>query len=231
MKTENETTAFLILAIFGLLVGHAVALDYEKDIIPLLKEHCFECHSNEKDKTKGNLTLDDIEEMKDYQITPFSLIQPENPEESQFVALMKLPASDSDAMPPKGERMPRENIKVIEQWIKEGATIDGVTKNAEGKVKGMSGETDEGKAKSDGEGEGHEAAPFLKWINTQGREIEAQFGGLSGENVALLMRDGNSYVYPMSRLDEVSQTQARKLAADEGESDSEPEAGVTEGSN
>ena len=99
-----------------------------------------------------------------------------------------------------------------------------MTKNAEGKAKGMSGETVEGKAKSDGEGEGDDAAPFLKWINTQGREIEAQFGGLSGENVALLMRDGKSYVYPLSRLDEASQTQARKLAADEGESDSEPEA-------
>lgn len=225
MKMKNAMTAFLALASLALLPGHSSALDYEKDIIPLLKEHCFECHSNMEGKTKGNLTLDDIEEMKKYQITPFSLIQPENPEESQFVALMKLPGSDSDAMPPKGERMPKEKLKVIEQWIKEGATIDGVTKNAEGKEKGMSGDSGEDKAKSDGDekGDGDAAkdAPFLKWMNSQGREIEAKFGGLSGDNVALLLRDGKSYVYPMSRLDEASQAQARKLAAGEGDSEKE----------
>ena len=220
-------TACLSLAILASLGGQSLALDYEKDIVPLLKEHCFECHSNEKGKTKGNLTLDDIEEMKKYQITPFSLIQPENPDESQFVALMKLPAGDSDAMPPKGERMPKENLKVIEQWIKEGATIDGLTRNAEGKEKGMTGGSGEDKAKSDGDGdadgEGAADAPFLKWKNTQGREIEAQFGGLSGQNVALLLRDGKSYVYPMSRLDEASQAQARKLAEVDGKPGNDPD--------
>jgi hypothetical protein len=226
MKTKIRLAPVLTLALSSLLTETGFALDYEKDILPLLKEHCFECHSNEEGKTKGNLTLDDIEEMKKYQITPFSLIQPENPDESQFVALMKLPASDSDAMPPKGDRMPQENIKVIEQWIKEGATIDGLTRNAEGKEKGMSGESGENKAKSDdagaGDAEGASDEPFLKWKNTQGREIEARFGGLSGQNVALLLRDGKSYVYPMSRLDEASQAQARKLAEAAGETEKEP---------
>ena len=221
MKANRVSTVLLLLLILGVFGRQGMALDYEKDIIPLLKEHCFECHSNEEGKTKGNLTLDDIEEMKKYQITPFSLIQPENPDESQFVALMKLPGSDSDAMPPKGERMPKEKLEVIEQWIREGATIDGLTRNAEGKEKGMAGGSgkDEGKAEDGGEGEGSGDSPFLKWTNTQGREIEARFGGLSGENVALLLRDGKSYVYPMSRLDEASQTQARNLAKASSESE------------
>lgn len=221
MKTKYEMTAILALAFLALPVAHGLALDYEKDIIPLLKEHCYECHSNEKGKTKGNLTMDDIEEMKKYQVTPFSLIQPENPDESQFLALMKLPAGDSDAMPPKGDRMPKENLKVIEQWIAEGATIGGLTRNAEGKDKGMSGEADGKKAEGEEEGAADADAPFLKWTNTDGREIEARFGGISGENVALLLRDGKNYVYPMSRLDDASQAQARKLAAASGESEKE----------
>ena len=198
-------------AIAALIFGFAPvvsALDYEKDIVPLLKERCYECHSNEKGKTKGNLVLDDIEEMRDYQVAKFSLIRPGNPEESQFLDLMKLPEGDSDAMPPKGERMAKKDLEVIEHWIREGATIDGLTRNAEGEEVEMV-ETEEKPSAL-------EAAPvaeYLAWTNTEGREIEARFIRLEGDKVLLLMRDGKSYPYPLAKLSEQSQAQAKQLEA------------------
>jgi len=216
--------ATLVLLLPAFFAGDCMALDYEKDIVPLLKEHCYECHSNEKGKTKGNLVLDDIEEMKKYQITPHSLIQPENPEESQFLVLMKLPPNDSDAMPPDGARMPMENLKIIEQWIAEGATIDGLTRDAAGEDKAMSStgsggnDAAEKAAGTDGSKTG---AVFLFWTNTEGRKIEAKFGGLGDGKVTLLMRDGKSYPYPLANLDEESQAQARALAGGATGSDQE----------
>lgn len=208
------------------VAGDGMALDYEKDIVPLLKEHCYECHSNEKGKTKGNLVLDDIEEMKKYQITPHSVIQPENPEESQFLVLMKLAPNDSDAMPPDGARMPVENLKIIEQWIAEGATIDGLTRDAAGEDKAMAatGSGGDGAAEKAAAADGSKpGVEFLVWTNTEGRKIEARFGGMGEGKVTLLMRDGKSYPYPLANLDEVSQVQARALAGGATGSDQEKE--------
>ncbi len=188
-----------------------MALDYEKDIVPLLKARCYECHSNAEGKTKGNLVLDDIEEMRDYQIGKFSLIRPGNAAESQFLDLMKLPANDSDAMPPKGERMPEKDLKIIEQWVMEGATIAGMTRNLDGEEVAMVETSGDGKKASPA---GAKSTPeFRAWTNTEGRQIEARFVKLEGETVTLVMKNGTSYPYPLSKLSAESQSLAKSLGA------------------
>ncbi len=201
----------LVLAMVA-VSGTAMALDYEKDIVPLLKAHCYECHSNAEGKTKGNLVLDDIEEMRDYQVGKFSLIRPGNAEESQFLDLMKLPANDSDAMPPKGDRMPEKDLKIIEQWVMEGATIAGMTRNLEGEEVAMV-KSSTGGEKEKAALDANSAPEFLTWTNTEGREIEARFVKLAGEAVTLVMRDGKSYPYPLTKLSAESQAQAKKLGS------------------
>ena len=48
----------IALLLFTLpLVGHA--LDYKRDIIPIFKEKCYDCHSSKAKKVKGGLRLDD----------------------------------------------------------------------------------------------------------------------------------------------------------------------------
>lgn len=201
---------FLVAALVAVSAS-AMALDYEKDIVPLLKGHCYECHSNAEGKTKGNLVLDDIDEMRDYQIGKFSLIRPGNAEESQFLDVMKLPASDSDAMPPKGERMPEKNLKVIAQWVMEGATIAGMTRNLAGETVDMAKTSGDDEAKSALDAQS--APQFLTWTNTEGREIEARFVKLDDETVTLVMKDGKSYPYPLIKLSAESQAQAKKMGS------------------
>ena len=55
---------------------------------------------------KGNLALDDLEEMGEYQISKFNIIRPHNPEESKFLEVLKMGEGDDDFMPRKGSATP-----------------------------------------------------------------------------------------------------------------------------
>ena len=73
MKTPrlSLSLASLVCVVAGL--ASAGAVDYAKDVLPIMKAHCWNCHSNEKD-VKGNLALDDFDEVRDYQIGPYNII-------------------------------------------------------------------------------------------------------------------------------------------------------------
>ncbi len=178
------------------------AVDYVSDVLPIMKEHCWKCHSNEN-QVKGNLALDDLEEVRDYQIGKFNIIRPGNPEESNFLEVMKLDASHSDFMPRKADPVPDREIAVIESWIKSGAVIDAKNPVEEEKEWLVGG------ASSDGE---MPENAYLNWTSSDGKSIEARFHSLSGDSVKIVMKDGRSFTIPFSRLDASSIEQARKLA-------------------
>ena len=178
------------------------AVDYVSDVLPIMKEHCWKCHSNEN-QVKGNLALDDLEEVRDYQIGKFNIIRPGNPEESNFLEVMKLDASHSDFMPRKADPVPDREIAVIESWIKSGAVIDAKNPVEEEKEWLVGG------ASSDGE---MPENAYRNWTSSDGKSIEARFHSLSGDSVKIVMKDGRSFTIPFSRLDALSIEQARKLA-------------------
>lgn len=178
------------------------AVDYVSDVLPIMKEHCWKCHSNEN-QVKGNLALDDLEEVRDYQIGKFNIIRPGNPEESNFLEVMKLDASHSDFMPRKADPVPDREIAVIESWIKSGAVIDAKNPVEEEKEWLVGG------ASSDGE---MPENAYLNWTSSDGKSIEARFHSLSGDSVKIVMKDGRSFTIPFSRLDASSIDQAKKLA-------------------
>ena len=188
-----------IAVVFTMVVSKAslCALDYESDILPIMKEHCFDCHSEQKDKVKGNLALDDLPDMRDYQRAKFSLIRPGNVEESQFLNVMKLGEGDDDFMPRKGSAIPEKEIALIEKWIIEGAKF----------------KSEEGKAEMTGKAKGVEVSrEVVEWKNSEGKIIKARFVRLTGESVMLLLGNGKSYNYPLEKLSEESREQAKKLA-------------------
>lgn len=183
-----------------MFVSGAKALDYESDILPIMKEHCFQCHSEKENKVKGNLALDDLEDMRDYQRAKFSLIRPGNSEESPFLGVMKLGEGDDDFMPRKGAAVPSKEVAMIEQWISEGAVF-----KSEAEKKQAGG----------GAGKTAMSQQALDWKNREGKIIKARFVRLAGDSVMLLLDNGKSYRYPMAKLSDESQAQAKKLAGDE----------------
>ena len=107
----------LIILITALTVSHG-AVDFERDVQPLLEKHCLKCHredykkSDYKIETRSAALADDI-------------IIPGNADESIFIELIELDDDDPEVMPPAKEvRMTIEEKKVLKDWVNEGAKWD-----------------------------------------------------------------------------------------------------------
>lgn len=93
------------------------APDFEREIRPLLREHCVECHGEKKQK--GALRLDArafaFKGGHDGEV-----IHAGKPEESSLVQRIRSQDED-ERMPPKGKGLTAEEIARIEEWVKAGA--------------------------------------------------------------------------------------------------------------
>jgi hypothetical protein len=92
----------------------STTLTFERDIRPILKTHCFNCHG-EGEKLKGGVDL----RLRRFMLTNSEsgrVIVPGKPSES---VMLKMVASGE--MPKDGKRLTPEQIAKIEHWIKSGA--------------------------------------------------------------------------------------------------------------
>ena len=96
---------------------------FDRLIRPILQQTCVSCHG--ESKTKGGLAVHTYEALMAGGDTGPSIIAGD-PENSEFIIRMRLPIDDEDHMPPAKKPQPSEaQIKLIEAWIKAGATLDG----------------------------------------------------------------------------------------------------------
>jgi hypothetical protein len=99
--------------------------DFARDVLPILKRSCFDCHDAEKQK--GGLRLDS-------RLAAFkggdggNVIVPGKPTASELLRRVQLPEDDSEAMPKRGQRLSNDEIARLQHWIAHGAawpeTID-----------------------------------------------------------------------------------------------------------
>lgn len=132
MKTHLTLAA--IVAAFSVNTASAQdgAVDFEKQILPVLKESCFKCHEKEHEengkikKPKGGLRLDSAAAiMKGGKEYPDENVVAGKPDASWLLKTMALPESDDLAMPPegKGDRVSAANQALIKKWIESGASF------------------------------------------------------------------------------------------------------------
>jgi mono/diheme cytochrome c family protein len=95
----------------------AGAVDFYKQIRPILEAKCSGCHSG--DGPKGGLRLDSREAALAGGKNDGPAVVPGKPDQSALLARVKL--SGDGAMPPKGERLTAAEVRLVEVWIKEGA--------------------------------------------------------------------------------------------------------------
>ena len=189
-------------ALFLALSGTVSAVDFQKDILPLVKEHCWKCHSNEE-KADGGLAFDDIESLRKSQIGEHGIIRTGDPEKSDLVERLKLESDDEDFMPKNGDALRGRDLALIEQWISEGALIDAGNPSAE-----ELGRVDDVKiisAKAGGE-------VYFQWTTHEGKAIEARYAGREGEAVKIVMKNGRSFTVPLKSLNEESVAIAKRLS-------------------
>lgn len=196
--------SFIVLLCIGVCSGYAEDLvDYRSDILPIMKERCWDCHSNEE-KVKGSLAFDDLDEVRESQIGTYNLIRPGNAEESNFVERLLLDSGDTDFMPRKGETLPAKEIELIRTWIDQGAVVD-VKKPTEKEQVWVD------KASGGGSAAMAAAPEFRNWTNQAGKTIEATFVSGTADSVTIKMRNGKQFQIPLNSLSTESAALASEL--------------------
>jgi hypothetical protein len=127
MRNVCVTVRLLLAAatalLYGLSVmGVAAAADAEgrvaADAIGVLRRHCFECHGEQRQE--GGLRLDQREGLLAGGASGLAVIASE-PQQSELLRRVSLPRDDSEAMPPIGPGLSRDERDVLAHWITAGA--------------------------------------------------------------------------------------------------------------
>ncbi len=187
------------------LAGGAEVVDYAKGVLPIMKEHCWDCHSNEK-SVKGSLALDDLEEVRDYQIGKYNIIRPGNVAESGFFERLNLDSTHTDFMPRKGAPLPKSELAIIEKWIAQGAIVD-VSKMTEEEKKRFAA----AKSAPDSPSGASDRAEFFQWKNLAGKIIEATMVAVDEDSVTLRLKSGKTFDVQLKDLSPESVGLAKEL--------------------
>jgi hypothetical protein len=196
---------FGLAACFSFVVPVAVrAVDFDKEIYPILRSKCFKCHSGPK--AKKGLRYDDKRTLKEFIDGEDRVIVTGKPLESLLLQKARLPRDDTDAMPPprRGDPLSSDEMRLIAKWIEEGAKLE------------PSDDVADGDAKPEMK-DGDSSDTVHTWVNSEGNQVKAGFVRLEETSVVLLLENGNEYPYPLEKLSAESQALAKKLAGDGAE--------------
>ena len=106
---------------FGFVGEVCSAVDFDREVRPILAEHCFSCHGPDGEQRKAGLRLDTREGLLGSlgRLGPFL---PGKPEKSAAIARI-LAEDAAERMPPLEAKRPlnAEQIGTLRQWVAEGA--------------------------------------------------------------------------------------------------------------
>ena len=136
MKHEQQNLAVSIFSFMFILIFSALAIsaepqieiDFETQVLPILQNRCFSCHSAPKTdpsgaitKSKGGVQLDNVKGIETS--LQGEVIMAGEPEDSLLYQRITLPEEDTDIMPPQGEGAPltKQETDLIRKWIEQGA--------------------------------------------------------------------------------------------------------------
>ncbi|MEO8271012.1 MAG: PSD1 and planctomycete cytochrome C domain-containing protein, partial [Aureliella sp.] len=98
-------------------------LEFNRDIRPILSDHCFACHGPDKNKREADVRLDTEHGLFDSEAAP---VVRNDPNSSTLV--QRITADDvEERMPPPefGKDLSSEQIALLQQWIEQGADWQG----------------------------------------------------------------------------------------------------------
>lgn len=117
MRTLLAVTLCL-LTTTALRAEDADAKFFNEKILPVLKTHCYECHSQDAEEVKGGLRLDTKARLRAGGSTG-EIVKPGEPDESLLIKVLRY-AEDDRQMPPRG-KLDQAIIDVFVEWVKQGA--------------------------------------------------------------------------------------------------------------
>lgn len=99
-----------------LSLGAALGVDFSHQIVPILREHCAECHAG--DKKKGGFSFNDRAALMEGGENGPVVVAGKSAESQMIKAIVS--TDPDEQMPPKGKRVPPEQIKLLQEWIDSG---------------------------------------------------------------------------------------------------------------
>lgn len=106
------------LLIFALSISPALAVDFNRDVRPILSDTCFKCHG--PGENKGDLRLDLREDALDA-----GVLSPGDVQKSELIARLKSKDPDELMPPPEAHKpLSARQIQILEDWIAQGAPYD-----------------------------------------------------------------------------------------------------------
>jgi mono/diheme cytochrome c family protein len=112
--------ALCLLLWFAVSVNASAQVDFNRQVRPILAEHCLQCHGPDGEKRSADLRLDVEAEAKKSSIVAGS------PDDSEL--MHRISSTDPDTvMPPKetGKVLTESQKEILKQWIQEGAKYSG----------------------------------------------------------------------------------------------------------
>lgn len=110
------SSLWILVAVVPATANDPTAIDFNRDIRPLLSNRCFACHGPDQNHRQADLRLDDEQAAKEY------AIDTNIPEDSLF--FQRITSADPDSvMPPPslGKPLTANEIEMLRRWIADGA--------------------------------------------------------------------------------------------------------------
>ncbi len=124
-KTRFAQASLLVLLamVTGTLAKNS-AIEYNRDIRPILSENCFACHGTDSASRKAGLRLDQFEGATTLLEGGAKAIIPGKPEQSEL--MRRILATDDDQMPPEkvGKILTPAQKELLKKWIAGGAKYE-----------------------------------------------------------------------------------------------------------
>ena len=116
----NRVAAVLLGIVAGFCSSEAFAAepDFERDVFPILKRHCIECHG--ATAQEGDLRIDARADFLAGGASGPAVVAGKV-DESELLRRVTLPADDFEHMPANGESLSEEELSLVREWITSGA--------------------------------------------------------------------------------------------------------------
>ena len=105
------------------VLASGAEIDFNRDIRPILSNHCLTCHGPDEAQRKANLRLDTAEGSRADR-GGHAAIVPGVPEESELLRRVVDPGEDRMPPPEIGKDLDEAEIGLLRQWIEEGGDYD-----------------------------------------------------------------------------------------------------------
>ncbi|MCM8535160.1 MAG: PSD1 and planctomycete cytochrome C domain-containing protein [Lentisphaeraceae bacterium] len=138
---------FMVLFVTAVSSYSAPPLNFERDILPIFKNSCFKCHSDETKKPKAGLRMD----LKEKMLTHEDFLTPGKAKQSSLYTLIALSKGHDDIMPPenKAPEVSAKDIEKVKNWINQGAHFNNWEKYVSNKVIKLESGLSKAKVKTD----------------------------------------------------------------------------------